>query len=264
MAVNTDKLIEDLYGAAETPEEREQLKTLLSKPTVKQRLAKPLEEAEESVRKTIDDTRRWRDGEQQKVNDFYAKYGDPEKLRETHNPNVLRGETGQFISRADLDKFLADRDTKFEERLMQHSQTAVAIAKDLVTVSHLWSKEFDEPLPLEEVEKVAATNGVSVAIAADMVARPKREAKQQENFQKQIDAAREEGRQAGYTAARSESNVDSRFIDGHAIFGKRDVSDVNPTTGKKMTEEEYEEASMKQFEQSYNKIMTPQSQTGTP
>ena len=100
---------------------------------------------------------------------------------------------GRQLSTEDVEKLL-------QERLAATNSAYINTTKQAMRVTGRHLKEFGEVLDPDELETFATRNGYTdIGKAYDAYVAPRREAKQQEEWEAKVKKAKEEGLQEGYT-----------------------------------------------------------------
>src|SRR5438132_2667627 len=197
--------------------------------------------------------RTWYEAQKAKVAEIEARAasgGGAQDDREPAGGGAPRLNNGQFVSRADIDRlkaeWQADVDRKLDKRFETQGEAVLGVTEDYISLVADYQHRFQKRLPVEEVRKKAIEEGTNLRIAYDRYIQPELEAQRKTEFETKLKEAREDG--ATEALSREVNPAHPGAIDGHPVFGKRDL----PPDYSKMTPEQREQASQAAFEKHWN------------
>lgn len=181
--------------------------------------------------------------EAQKLRDWYEKDGRPayeqnlrgvaalKKYEETYGPLDESSNRRERQEAANQSGLTLEEVTKLlDKRLQEQGQAYVGLTKTAVRISQDYTRRFNEPLDVDELEQFALKRSLPLDLAYDAYIAPKVEKATTAAWEAKVAAARLEGEKA----ARSKSGLpaDSGPREPHPIFDHVDLdkkgrADVN-------------------------------------
>lgn len=136
------------------------------------------------------------------VKSLEAQYGPREQWSAAFSAQVQRQDPAQSMSPDDITRIvqanvqaaIAEERKAFQQQLEQVGQGSAAFARFYYQSNKDWESKYGTPLPEDEFKKYYEDNGhTDPRIALQLFERPFAEKKKEEEWQKKLDAAREEG-----------------------------------------------------------------------